>query len=157
MVRGRGEGPIAPREAPDGAVVGDPHLVATGLLRLVVPPLSTRSARRCGALAQAYDAEAPLQQTGSGPEGCQQRGHMSGQRALALVEAGGPPERGRGAIPPVEGLVECGPGYCQAMGDLLQRRQPPLGVRPRNCLLEEAPHEDVLQAEVAGGQPPEGV
>ena len=39
QVPGRGEGPVAPEEAPDGAAVGDTRPMAPGALCLVVPPL----------------------------------------------------------------------------------------------------------------------
>ena len=38
-VRGRGEGPVAPGKAPDGAVVGDTHAIARGALLLSAPAL----------------------------------------------------------------------------------------------------------------------
>ena len=37
--RGRGEGPVAPGEALDGAVVGDTHPMAPEALLLAIPPL----------------------------------------------------------------------------------------------------------------------
>ena len=133
--------------------------MASGALCLVVPPLDqgypalgrvdpgprggcSGSAGREGALV---------------PEGRQQRGDLGELHALPPMEAGGPPEWGRPAIPPAEGLVECGAPHRQALGDAIQGRQPPPGVRARVRPVEEASHEDVLQAEKAGGRPLEGV
>ena len=53
--------------------------------------------------------------------------------------------------------MERRPGHCQALGEMLQRRQYPLAARSRSRPVEEAPHEDVLQAELAMEQPPEDV
>ena len=158
-VLGRGEGSVAPEDAPDGAAVGDTHPMAPGALRLVVPPLDQEHP----ALGSAGPG---LRGGGSGaadgegtqvPEWRQQRGDQGGLRTLLPMEAGGPPERGRRAIPPAKGFVERGARHCQALGNALQGRQPPSGVRARGRPVEEAPHEDVLQAEEAGERPLEGV
>ena len=66
-------------------------------------------------------------------------------------------EWGRPAIPPAEGLVERGARHRQALGDTLQGRQPPPGVRACVRPVEEASHEDVLHSQKAGGRPLEGV
>ena len=153
QVRGRGEGPIALGEVPDGAVVGDTHPMASGALLLAVPPLDQEHPALGGA-GPGLRGGGPATADGHGtqvPEGRQQRGHLSGLRATPPVEAGGPLERGCRAIPPAEGLVERGPRHRQALVDALQGRQPPLEVRPRSRLVQEAPHEDVLQAEEDGG------
>ena len=49
QVRGRGEGPVALGEAPDGAVVGDTHPMASGALLLAVPPLDQEHPALSGA------------------------------------------------------------------------------------------------------------
>ena len=70
----------APGEAPDGAIVGDTHPVATGLLRLVIPPLDQERLALWGAGAGLWGG-GPAAVDGEGTqvlEGCQQRGHMSG-------------------------------------------------------------------------------
>ena len=94
---------------------------------------------------------------GTFPEGRQQGGDVGELRALPPMEAGGPPECGRPAVPPAEGLVERGARQRQALGDALQGRQPPPWVRARVRPVVEASHEDVLQSEKAGGRPLEGV
>ena len=90
------------------------------------------------------------------PKGCQQRGDLGGLRALNQMEVGGPPKRGRHAIPQAKGLVERRARHCQATGNALHARQHPLGPRTRGRQLEEATHEDVLQAEEAGKRSLEG-
>ena len=40
LVRGHGEGPVAPEEAQEGAVMGDTHPVAPGSFCHIVPPLN---------------------------------------------------------------------------------------------------------------------
>ena len=94
---------------------------------------------------------------GEGPVAPEKAPDLGELRALPPMEAGGPPERGCRAIPPAKGLVECGARHCQAMGDALQGRKPPPRVRARVRPVEEASHEDVLQAEEAGERPLEGV
>ena len=69
----------------------------------------------------------------------------------------GPPEWGRPAVPPAEGLVEGGARYRQALGHAIHGRQSPSRVRARICAAEETPHEDVLQTEKAGGWHLEGI
>ena len=156
-VLGRGEGPVALEEAADGTTVGNTHPMAPGALCLVMPPLQQEHPMLgCvgpglhGACTGPADGEGTLV-----PEGHQQRGYLGELRALPALEAGA--ERGRPAIPPAEGLVECGDRHCRALGDALHRRQPPPGVRARVRPVEEASHEDVLQAEEAGDRPLEGV
>ena len=73
------------------------------------------------------------------------------------MEPGGPPELGRPAVPPAEGLVEGGARYRQALGHAIQGPQPPPGVRDRVRLAEESSHGDVLQTQKARGSPLEGV
>ena len=158
-VPGRGEGPVAPEEALDGAAVGDTHPMAPGALCLVVPPLDqehpalgSAGPRLGGGGTGAADGEGTHV-----PEGRQQGGDLGEPRALPPMEAGGPPERGRPAIPLAEGLVERGARHCQALGDTLQGQQPPPGVRARVHPVEEASYEDVLQAKEAGDRPLGGV
>ena len=79
-VRGYGEGPVAPGEAPDSAIVGDIQPMPPGLLRRVVPGLNQECpvlrgagpSLRGGGLAVA-DGEGTLV-----PEGCQQGFTLSG-------------------------------------------------------------------------------
>ena len=143
---GHGEVLVAPGEALDIAVVGDTHPMAPGFLRLAAPPLdqgrpALRGAGPCLWVGGPAAADGEVTRV---PEGRQQRGHPSALRAHDPVEAGGPPERDCCAIPPAEGPVERGPGYREALGDALWRRQPAPEVRPRSRLVAEAPHEDVL-------------
>ena len=70
------------------------------------------------------------------------------------MQAGRSPEWGTVAVPPVVSFVDGGPCNSEALGDPLQRRKHPLAVRPRGGLVEEASHEDVLQAELAREQRP---
>ena len=86
------------------------------------------------------------------PDGRQHESDLGEPRALPPIEAGGPPEGGRPAIPPAEGLVERGTRHCQALGDVLQGRQPPPWLRAHVRPLEEA-----SQAKEAGDRPLEGV
>ena len=120
---------------------------------------STRSTRRWGAPVQACGAAAPARRTGRGPRSQRgaSRGNLGGLCALPPMEAGGPPEQGRRTIPPAKGLVERRAQHCQALGDVLQGRQPTPRVRARVRPVEEASHEDVLQVEEAGERPLEGV
>ena len=158
-VPGRGEGPVAPQEAPDGAAVGDTHAMAPGALGFVVLPLDQvypamgrfDPGPRGGCPGSAGREAAQV------PEGRQQGGDPGELHALPPMEAGGPPDYGRPAIPPAEGLVERGARHRQALGNAIQGRQPPPGVRARVRPVEEASHEDILQAEKAGGRPLEGV
>ena len=102
---------MAPGEAPDGAAVGDTHPMAPGALLLVVPPLDQEHPELGGAVPGLQDGGSGAAD-GEGtrvPKGCQQGGDQRGLRAIPLVKAGGPPERGRRAIPPAEGPVERGP------------------------------------------------
>ena len=137
-VRGHRAGPLAVVEAQDDAVV----VTATQL-----PPDSstrlshpwTKSARSCGALVRGVRGAGPAAADGEGTQVLEGRPHGDNpirQRAVAPVEAGGPPKPGCRALPPVEGLVERGPGHCRALGDPLQRRQPPTGIPPRSRSME---------------------
>ena len=133
--------------------------MASGALYLVVPALDQEHlALGCvgpglrGSSSGAAEGEGTLV-----PEGRKQGGDLGELRALPPMEAEGPPERSRPAIPPAEGLVERGARHCQALGDALQGRQFQRGVRALVRPKEESSHEDVLQAEEMGGRPIEGV
>ena len=85
QVRGRGEGPICPGEALDGAVVGDTHPMASRVLLLAVPPLD----QECPALGGAgpgLRGGGPFAADGEGTrvsEGRQQRG----SRAISVTKS----------------------------------------------------------------------
>ena len=127
-----------------------------GSLRHIVPPLDQEcpALRRAGPHLRGRGPAAADVEGTQVPEGRQQRGHPVWPHALAPMVARGPLQRGNRAVPLSEGLVERGPGHCQAVGDPLQRGWHPPAVRSRSRLVEEATHEDVLQAEVASEQPP---
>ena len=158
-VPGRGEGPVAPEEAPDGAAVGDAHPMAPGAFYFVVPPLVQEhpALGRVGRAPRGAFSGVAGREGTEFPEGRQQGGDLGQLRALPPMEAVGPPEWGRPAIPPAEGLVERGARHRTAPRDALQGRQPPPGVHACVHLVEEAFYEDVLHVEKVGGRPLEGV
>ena len=134
-VPGRGEGPNAPQEAPDGAIVGDTHPMAPGAPGLGVPPFDEEHPAlgrvdpglRGGCLGSAGWEGAQVL------EGRPQGLDPGDAHALPPTQARGPPERGCPAVPPAEGLVEGGARYRQALGHAIPGRQSPPGVRARPC------------------------
>ena len=78
---GRGEGPVAPGEAPDGAVVGDTHPMACRALLHVVPPLDQEHLVLGGAGPSLRGA--PPRRTGRGPRS--QRGVSKGATRAGCV------------------------------------------------------------------------
>ena len=95
QLRGRGKGPVAPGEGPDGPIMGDTHSMAPGFVLLAFPPLDQKRLALRGASLGLRGGD-PAAADGEGTEfreGRRQRGHPSGLRAHTPLEAGGPPER----------------------------------------------------------------
>ena len=90
--------------------MGDTHPMVPGALRLLLAPLHQEhpGPGRIGQGPRGGCSGAAGREGTLVPEGRQQEGDLGELRALPPMEAGGPPERGRPAISPAEGLVERG-------------------------------------------------
>ena len=103
QVRGRGKGPIAPGEAPDGAFAGDTHPTAPGALLLAVPPLDQEHPA-LGAAGPGLRGGGPAAADGKGtqvPEGC--RSASRGPRGALALLLQGPGGRAAGLTAPIRG------------------------------------------------------
>ena len=98
--------------------MGDTHPMAPGAPGLVAPPFDPERPA-LGRVDPGLRGGRPGAAGREGArvlEGRHQGGDPRDPHALPLVEAGGPPEGGRPAVPPAEGLVEGGARYRQALG-----------------------------------------